>query len=144
MAAAGALVVFSVEWLELHLKTDDPGGAVSVHAVAGLLGVVAVGASIQLLGVAVLIAIILPAAYVLNWVLNRVLPQRIPPEAEQHGARVLERVEAERQHRHRIGRARVVRGAARAGVERMHGPLFPSLRRARPTWHRCRNRRSTR
>jgi Amt family ammonium transporter len=85
-AAAGVLVVFSVEWLEVHFKTDDPGGVISVHAIAGLLGVIAVGKSIQLLAMAVLVAIILPASYALNWVLNRVLPQRVPPGAEQQGA----------------------------------------------------------
>lgn len=84
--AAGVLVVFSVEWLELHFKTDDPGGVISVHGVAGLLGVVVVGQPIQLGGAAILIAVILPAVYALNWVLNRVLPQRIPPETEQQGA----------------------------------------------------------
>jgi Amt family ammonium transporter len=85
-AAAGVLVVFSVEWLEVHFKTDDPGGVISVHAIAGLLGIIAIGRSIQLVGVGVLVAIILPASYALNWVLNRVLPQRVPPEAEQQGA----------------------------------------------------------
>jgi Amt family ammonium transporter len=85
-AAAGVLVVFSVEWLEVHLKTDDPGGVISVHGIAGLLGVIAVGKSIQLAGVGVLVAIIFPASYALNWVLNRVLPQRVPGEAEQQGA----------------------------------------------------------
>ncbi len=83
---AGVLVVFSVEWLEVHLKTDDPGGAVSVHGVAGLLGVIAAGRAVQFAGVAILLVVILPAAYALNWVLNRAIPQRIPPEAEQQGA----------------------------------------------------------
>ena len=40
---AGALMVYSVEWLELHLGVDDPGGSVSVHAVAGLWGLLAAG-----------------------------------------------------------------------------------------------------
>jgi len=84
-AIAGVLVVFSVEWLELHLKIDDPGGAVSVHGVAGLVGVFSVWRPIQLAGVGILVAVIFPATYALNWVLNRVLPQRVPPEAEQQG-----------------------------------------------------------
>jgi len=32
---AGALVVYSIELLELRLGVDDPGGTISVHAVAG-------------------------------------------------------------------------------------------------------------
>src|SRR5579872_4506753 len=35
---AGALVTLSVEWLELHLHIDDPGGAISVHGMAGIWG----------------------------------------------------------------------------------------------------------
>ena len=52
LIAAGVLVVFSVEWIELHFKTDDPGGVISVHGLAGLLGVVVVGQAIQLAGAA--------------------------------------------------------------------------------------------
>ena len=40
---AGALVTFSVELLDLRLEVDDPGGAISVHAVGGIWGVLAVG-----------------------------------------------------------------------------------------------------
>src|SRR5437667_4900383 len=40
---AGALVPFAVEWFEMRLAADDPGGAVSVHAVGGLWGVLALG-----------------------------------------------------------------------------------------------------
>src|ERR1019366_1008229 len=40
---AGAVVTFSVEWFELRLEVDDPGGAVSVHAVGGIWGLLALG-----------------------------------------------------------------------------------------------------
>jgi ammonium transporter, Amt family len=40
---AGILVVFSVEFIDRKLKVDDPVGAVSVHAVNGIWGTVAVG-----------------------------------------------------------------------------------------------------
>ena len=40
---AGALVTFSVELLDLRLEVDDPGGSISVHAVGGIWGVLAVG-----------------------------------------------------------------------------------------------------
>ena len=95
---AGALVVYSVEWLELHLAVDDPGGSVSVHAVAGLWGLLAAGllAAVapgdapgvllaQLTGIATLLGCILPLTYGLNWLLNRVMPQRVAVEGERQG-----------------------------------------------------------
>ncbi|MGD0498848.1 MAG: hypothetical protein ABSC23_10485 [Bryobacteraceae bacterium] len=95
----GALVVFSVEWLELHFKVDDPGGAISVHGLGGLWGVLAVGLftqasgtqsgpdqwMAQVVGMATLIGFVLPLTYGLNWLLNRFLPQRVAPEGERQG-----------------------------------------------------------
>src|SRR6267154_1842659 len=40
---AGAVVTFSIEWFELRLEVDDPGGAISVHAIGGLWGLLALG-----------------------------------------------------------------------------------------------------
>ncbi|MBN1289124.1 MAG: ammonium transporter, partial [Actinobacteria bacterium] len=40
---AGTLVVFSVELIDKVIKVDDPVGAVSVHAVNGIWGTLAVG-----------------------------------------------------------------------------------------------------
>jgi Amt family ammonium transporter len=91
---AGALVVYSVEWLELHLGVDDPGGSVSVHAVAGLWGLLATGllAAVgtapwiaQVVGIATLLGCILPLTYGLNWILNRISPQRVAVEGERQG-----------------------------------------------------------
>jgi Amt family ammonium transporter len=91
---AGAVVVYSVEWLELHLGVDDPGGSVSVHAVAGLWGLLAAGLLaaiapvswlVQLVGIATLLGCILPLTYGLNWILNRILPQRVAVEGERQG-----------------------------------------------------------
>jgi Amt family ammonium transporter len=91
---AGALVVYSVEWLELHLAVDDPGGSVSVHAVAGLWGLLATGFLaavtparwlVQLVGIATLLGCVLPLTYGLNWLLNRVSPQRVGVEGERQG-----------------------------------------------------------
>jgi ammonium transporter, Amt family len=95
---AGALLVYSVEWLELHLGVDDPGGSVSVHAVAGLWGLLATGllAAVspgdsaglwlaQLAGIATLLGFILPLTYGLNWILNRVSKQRVAVEGERQG-----------------------------------------------------------
>jgi Amt family ammonium transporter len=92
---AGALAVFSVEWLETHGRVDDPGGAISVHAVGGVWGVLAVAlvAQIdepgqwvaQLVGVATLLGFVLPVSYGLNWLLDRFRRQRAAPEAERQG-----------------------------------------------------------
>jgi Amt family ammonium transporter len=93
---AGALVVFSVEWLEFRLTVDDPGGAVSVHALGGIWGVLAAGLFVQLpgapgqwlaqlTGIATLLGFILPLAYFLNWLLDRVYAQRVPPQGERQG-----------------------------------------------------------
>ncbi len=95
----GILVVFTVELLELHLKIDDPGGAISVHGLGGLWGVLAAGLFgqvsggangqdewlAQLVGIATLLGFILPAAYGLNWLLNKVFSQRAGPQAERQG-----------------------------------------------------------
>ncbi len=112
---AGALVTYSVEWLELRLMVDDPGGAISVHAVSGIWGLLALGifASFhdpvlnvtdgaggfsaalatgnsgqwlaQLVGIATLIGFILPLSYGLNLVLNRFVPFRVHTEGERQG-----------------------------------------------------------
>ncbi len=95
----GALVVFSVEWLEVHLKVDDPGGAVSVHGLGGIWGVLAVGLLAptgqdqwlaQVVGVATLIGFVFPLAYGSNWLLDRLLRQRIAPIGERQGLDVYE------------------------------------------------------
>jgi ammonium transporter, Amt family len=109
---AGVLVTSAVEWLEVSLGVDDPSGAVSVHAVCGLWGLLAVGifarfpvpaATIvtrsvnqplnsgsgqwlaQLVGIATLIGFVLPLTYGLNWLLNQFLPQRVAAEGERQG-----------------------------------------------------------
>ena len=103
---AGVLVAFSVELFELRLSVDDPGGAISVHAVGGLWGVIALGifappqlissagsaGSVsggqwiaQLVGVATLLGLVLPLTYGLNWLLNRIYRQRVAQEGERQG-----------------------------------------------------------
>jgi Amt family ammonium transporter len=93
---AGALVTFSVEWLDIHLGVDDPAGSISVHAVGGIWGLLALGifARIpggsgqfvaQMVGVATLLGFVLPLTYSLNWLLNRFYPQRVAAEGERQG-----------------------------------------------------------
>lgn len=109
---AGALVTFSVEWLELHLTVDDPGGGISVHGLCGIWGVFALGVFgrfpspvlnvatdpmagppighagqwlAQVVGIATLIGFVLPLTYGLNWTLNRFYPQRAAAEGERQG-----------------------------------------------------------
>jgi ammonia channel protein AmtB len=79
---AGALVTFSVELLDLKLEIDDPGGSISVHAVGGLWGVLAVGwfgrleagdpgqVLARVLGIATLLGCVLPLTYGLHALLN--------------------------------------------------------------------------
>lgn len=90
---AGALVVFSVEFFEFTLKVDDPCGSISVHAVCGIWGLLAVGIfsgsssqfMAQIVGVATLLGLIFPMTYGLNWLLNKFIPYRVSADGERQG-----------------------------------------------------------
>lgn len=90
---AGVFTPLLVELFELALSVDDPSGAVTVHAAAGLWGLFAVGVFspqhgqflAQLVGIAALLGLFLPLVYLLFWLLNRVVPFRADPEAERVG-----------------------------------------------------------
>jgi Amt family ammonium transporter len=96
---AGLVVTFAVEWFEMWLKVDDPGGAIPVHAVAGLWGLLAAGLFArfpghssadgqwlaQVIGIATLLGFVLPLTYSVNWLLDRFYPQRVDPEGERQG-----------------------------------------------------------
>ena len=95
---AGALVPLSIEWLEIHLHIDDPGGAISVHGVAGIWGLLALGLFdhlpgssgsnqwlAQLVGVATLLGFVFPFAYGMNLLVNRISPQRVAQDGERQG-----------------------------------------------------------
>jgi Amt family ammonium transporter len=90
---AGVLVPFSVEWLD-RLGFDDPSGSISVHAVGGLWGVLAVGVFVrtrpgqwlaQVAMVSALLGFVLPLTYCLNLLLDRIYPQRIHQDGERQG-----------------------------------------------------------
>ncbi len=99
---AGALVTFAVELLELRLDLDDPGGSISVHAVAGIWGLLATGLLgrfpnggtgqfvAQLIGVASLIGFVLPLSWGLNLLLDRLLPMRVSRDGERQGMDLFE------------------------------------------------------
>jgi len=103
-AVAGLLVPFAIDILETRLGVDDPGGAVSVHAIAGLWGLFSVAALsdlgtqsgshgqwlAQLVGIATLLGFVLPLTYGLNWLLNVVCRQRVDVEGEWRGMDVHE------------------------------------------------------
>jgi Amt family ammonium transporter len=94
-AIAGVLVTLSVEWLDTRWRVDDPAGSISVHAVGGLWGLLALALYApvpggnpwlgQLAGVATLLVLVLPMTYSLNWLLNRFYPQRVAADGEAHG-----------------------------------------------------------
>lgn len=92
---AGVLVLSAIDLLESRLAIDDPGGAVSVHAVGGIWGLLAVsllskgGADgqwlAQLAGIATLLGFVLPLTYGLNWLLDKVYGQRVDEDGEIQG-----------------------------------------------------------
>jgi Amt family ammonium transporter len=90
---AGIATPLLVELLELALSIDDPSGAISVHAAAGLWGLFAVGIFApqpgqlvaQLIGIATLLGLVLPVVYLLFWLLNRAVPFRADPDGERIG-----------------------------------------------------------
>lgn len=94
---AGALVTLSVDVLDLRMEVDDPGGAISVHAVSGIWGVLAVGLFgrleadgagqllAQAVGIATLVGFVLPLSYALNLLLDRAMGQRVAVEGEHQG-----------------------------------------------------------
>lgn len=111
-AVAGAVITLAIEWLELRLEVDDPGGAVSVHAIGGIWGLLALGIFAQfqrpvwnvaadslpsamngaagqwlaqLIGIATLLGFVLPMTYGVNQLLNRFYPFRVSIEGERQG-----------------------------------------------------------
>jgi ammonium transporter, Amt family len=90
---AGVLTPLLVEFLELAVSIDDPSGAISAHAASGLWGLIAAGIfapqagqlTAQLVGIAALLGLGLPAVYLLFWVLNRFVPFRVDPDGERIG-----------------------------------------------------------
>jgi Amt family ammonium transporter len=92
---AGVLIIYTVEFLELKFFVDDPAGAVSVHAVTGIWGLLSAGIFArdavagqmlaQLVGVATLLGCVLPLTYLVNWCAQCVYRYRIDDDGERLG-----------------------------------------------------------
>ncbi|NTS78744.1 ammonium transporter [Catenovulum sp. SM1970] len=95
-AIGGALVVFSIVGLD-KLKIDDPVGAISVHGVVGLLGLLLVpvtndGASFsgQIIGALTIFGWVFAASLVVWFALKQTIGIRISEEEEYEGADIAE------------------------------------------------------
>lgn len=100
-AIAGVLVVLSVEFVEKVLRIDDPVGAVSVHAVNGAWGTLAVGIfgdlaklsnhgrleqiGIQALGIVSVFAWVVVTSFILFFVIKKVIGLRVTEKEEMRG-----------------------------------------------------------
>ncbi len=90
-AAGGVLVVFSIIFLD-KLKIDDPVGAISVHGVVGLLGLLLVpltndGSSFsgQLIGAVTIFGWVFVSSFAAWFVISKVLGLRVSQEEEYEG-----------------------------------------------------------
>jgi Amt family ammonium transporter len=92
----GVLVVFSILGLD-KLKIDDPVGAISVHGVVGIWGLLAVcltngdaKLSAQLLGIGVIFAWVFIASLIVWGLLKLVIGLRVSEEEEYEGVDIAE------------------------------------------------------
>lgn len=90
---AGIIVVFSIIILDTKFKIDDPVGAISVHGVVGIFGLIAVtftnpDASLvaQLIGIAAIFAWVFIASLIVWGIIKAVMGIRISEEDEFEGA----------------------------------------------------------
>jgi len=95
-AAGGVLVVFSILTLD-KLKIDDPVGAISVHGVVGLLGLLVVpltndasSFSGQLIGAATIFIWVFGTSLVVWFILKSVIGIRVTEEEEYEGGDISE------------------------------------------------------
>ncbi|WP_067517106.1 ammonium transporter [Endozoicomonas ascidiicola] len=95
-AVGGSIVVFSILALD-KLKIDDPVGAISVHGVVGIWGLLAVPLTnsdatfgAQLLGAGVIFAWVFGASLIVWGVIKAIMGLRISEEEEYEGADLTE------------------------------------------------------
>jgi len=91
-AIGGIIVVVSIVMLDSKLKLDDPVGAISVHGVVGIWGLLAVcltnpdaALSTQLLGIGVIFAWVFAASFVVWMIIKVVFGIRVSEEEEFEG-----------------------------------------------------------
>ena len=91
-AIGGAIVVVSIVMLDRKLKIDDPVGAISVHGVVGIWGLLAVVLSnpdaligAQLLGIVTIFVWVFATSFVVWYVLSKVMGIRVSEEEEYEG-----------------------------------------------------------
>jgi len=88
----GLLVVASIIFMDTKLKVDDPVGAISVHGVVGIWGLLAVclsnpDASLasQLLGIAVIFTWVFTTSFIVWFAVKSVFGIRVSEEEEYEG-----------------------------------------------------------
>jgi len=96
-AVGGILVVLSIVWLDRKLRIDDPVGAISVHGVVGLWGLLAVPLTNsdvtftgQLVGAGTIFVWVFVASGVVWFALKTVMGIRVTKEDEDEGADISE------------------------------------------------------
>ena len=96
-AVGGILVVLSIVWLDRKLRIDDPVGAISVHGVVGLWGLLAVPLTNsdvtftgQLVGAVTIFVWVFVASGVVWFALKTVIGIRVTKEDEDEGAYISE------------------------------------------------------
>ena len=96
-AVGGILVVLSIVWLDRKLRIDDPVGAISVHGVVGLWGLLAVPLTNsdvtftgQLIGAGTIFVWVFIASGVVWFALKTVMGIRVTEEEEDAGSDLTE------------------------------------------------------
>ena len=95
-AVGGLLVVLSIVSLD-KLKIDDPVGAISVHGVVGIWGILAVcftnsdaSLVVQLMGIASIFAWVFGTSFVVWFILKKTIGIRVSEEEEYEGVDISE------------------------------------------------------
>lgn len=95
-AVGGAIVVFSIVFMD-KIKIDDPVGAISVHGVAGLWGLLAVPLTnpdasflAQLIGAVTIFGWVFVASFIVWAILKVIMGLRVTEEEEYEGVDLVE------------------------------------------------------
>ncbi len=96
-AVGGVIVVLSIVWLDRKLRIDDPVGAISVHGVVGLWGLLAVPLtnsdvtfSAQLIGALTIFVWVFVASGLVWYALKSIIGIRVSAEEEDDGVDLTE------------------------------------------------------